>query len=327
MFELLKNGPYVCIHCGYGGNRNVYKIYGDQINYHCRSPSSALDLDVQRSRSTTPRLTKCSKCFDFVDDYVQLDYNILYLDAILQRKTFYRHILLNCEILSKKLALKMALVFFFCDAFQRWTTYNGVTFTASKTDDGIHLDTSLSTLMIGLMSNIVSDQIIASIISPPISSSTSAKQISRNYFQLEISFYYNFLYTTIENIIFNILFFYNFCFFIWFFKQPIITKMISRFRIFDQKTATHLKTSQSEMNELTHYSESNLETDQSSSTSSTMNQYEMIKLCNFNELFMSLIICSYGKLFLIPSNLYGGDWKPILDLSIQIFYLLHWYNV
>ncbi|KAH9418964.1 Eukaryotic translation initiation factor 4 gamma 2 [Dermatophagoides pteronyssinus] len=119
MFELLKEGPYVCIHCGYPDNKDVYKIYGDQVRHHSRSPSSALwlattssttstitdnnDVHNQQKRSKlTPRLTKCQRCQRLVDEYVQLDYNILYLDAILQKISFYRHILHNCRMASNK---------------------------------------------------------------------------------------------------------------------------------------------------------------------------------------------------------------------------------
>ncbi|KAH9418968.1 sterol homeostasis protein [Dermatophagoides pteronyssinus] len=260
MFELLKEGPYVCIHCGYPDNKDVYKIYGDQVRHHSRSPSSALwlattssttstitdnnDVHNQQKRSKlTPRLTKCQRCQRLVDEYVQLDYNILYLDAILQKISFYRHILHNCRMASNKSALKMALIFYFCEAFQRWSTSNGVTFTSERK-------------------------------TTPVSSSSSSSASS--YFQLEVSFYYNFLCIILESSLFNLLFY---CLF----------KMALTFVINRQNNC--------------HY---------------PMNKQG---ISSFKEMFMSLIICSYGKLFLLPCILYGGDLKPILELFIKIFYL------
>ncbi|KAH7645994.1 protein arv1-like [Dermatophagoides farinae] len=263
MFELLKEGPYVCIHCGYPDNKDVYKIYGDQVKYHSRSPSSALWLATTSSTTSaiindnndvhnhkkqsklTPRLTKCQRCQKLVDEYVQLDYNILCLDAILQKITFYRHILHNCRMAGNKSSLKMALIFYFCEAFQRWSTSNGVTFTSEK----------------------------KTTVSPSLSDSSSSHLSS--YFQFEVSFYYNFLCVILESSLFNLLFY---CFF----------KIALTF-FMNKKNSSH---------------------------------YPINKnwISSFKEMFMSLIICSYGKLFFIPCTLYGGDLKPILELFIKIFY-------
>jgi len=219
-------------------------MYGNSVIYHSRSPSTAgtstsLLSKAQNKSGMTHRLTECEKCKKPVDEFVQLDYNILFLSGILQKQSFYRHILLNCQV-STKNALKMAVIFGLCEAFQRWTTLNGA----------------------------VSASDLQAVPSPNLIS-------SKTYFQLELSFYLIFVYVTIENALFNLIFF-------------------GLFRLLSHVLARGPDKLHSVAPE---------------------NAVSML------DLFLSIVICSYGKLFIIPSYLYAGELKMIVDKLILLFYL------
>lgn len=227
MFVLSPQGPYFCVNCGAGDNESVYKCYGSQIKHHTRSPST--EHTSLPSKNNSCRLSKCQHCDQLVDEYVQLDYNVLFLDAMLQKHSFYRHILLNCEI-SHKSAVKVAIFFGLCEAFQRWTELNGATLTHSSSSINLFA--------------------------------------SKTYEELELSFYFIFLAVIIENAFFNVLLYLIMtCF------QKIVGRNGSSFK----------------------------------------------KSCSFSNMLLSLIMCSYGKLFLIPSHLYAGELKYIIDKLIQLF--------
>ena len=247
MFMLLPHGPYICVNCGFTHNKSVFKMYGHSVPYHSRSPSTAgtsTSLSSVANKSCmTHRLTECEKCKKPVDEYVQLDYNILFLDAILQKPSFYRHILLNCQV-GHKNALKMVVIFTLCEAFQRWSTLNGAVSA--------------------------SDQQIAAV---PTSNLISSK----TYFQLEVSFYLIFACVFIENALFNLIFICIFC---------ILSHLLS-------------------------------ETGSVQSVPRTQQVWYVSML----DLFLSIVVCSYGKLFIIPSYLYAGELKLIVDQLIRLFFL------
>lgn len=241
MFSLLAEGPYVCVNCGHPDNADVYKIYGSsKLKIHNRSPSTAINSMLQSKQPVmTHRLTKCEMCRKLVDEYVELDHNILFLDAVLQKQSFYRHILQNCHI-SNKNVFKMIIIFCLCEAFQKWINLNGAVSAINQ---------SLTN-----SSNLIS---------------------SKTYFQLEMSFYFIFVCVILENALFNIMFCVNIR--IW----------------------IHLLAKRKFPTEF-HYSTA-------------------LASVKISDLFVSLILCSYGKLFLIPSYLYAGDLKMIVDFIIQIF--------
>lgn len=245
MFLLAPKGPYVCVNCGFWNNSSVFKMYGNSvIQHHSRSPSTAgtsrsLLSSAQNKSGMTHRLTECEKCKKPVDEYVQLDNSILFLDSILQKQSFYRHILLNCQI-SNKNATKMAVIFGLCEAFQRWTTLNGA---VSASDQ----------------KNIQSPNLIS----------------SKSYFHLEVSFYLIFVCVIIENALFNLIFF---CI----------------FQIFSFASVKYFGQSRGP---------------------------SPVRAVSFFDLFLSVIICSYGKLFIIPSYLYAGELKHIVDQLNRLFCL------
>jgi hypothetical protein len=120
MFVLSSNGPYACINCGYDRNRNVYKIYGRSSSTTNLVNGSQLPPSV-----THLKLTDCPECEKPVDEYIQLDNCILFLDAILQKTRFYRHILINCSY-SLRIPLKLSIIFGLCDAYRKWSTLHQV---------------------------------------------------------------------------------------------------------------------------------------------------------------------------------------------------------
>lgn len=224
MFILSSHGPYTCVNCGADNYENVYKVYGNSVKSHHRSPSTAGTHLAAKTNSC--RLTECEVCHRYVDEYAQLDYNVLFLDAILQKHSFYRHILLNCQI-SNRSAFKMVTAFLLCETFQRWST-------ATK---------------------------------------PSSSFASKSYLQLELSFYLIFLCVILENALFNIIFYAVF------------------------KYATDRSNPQN-------------------STSITS-----WKLANVYEIFVAIIVSSYGKLLFIPSYLYGCELRVILDQLVYLFFI------
>lgn len=120
MFPLKDKGPYVCVHCGYNENKTVYKIYGNKSSSSEESSPSKCKLPAAHLK-----LTECPKCQQFVDEYVELDNCILFLDAVLLKQSFFRHILLNCTI-NKKIPLKLGTVYSLCDAYRIWSLSLGL---------------------------------------------------------------------------------------------------------------------------------------------------------------------------------------------------------
>lgn len=117
MFSINQSGPYVCIHCGFDANDCVYKTYGKDkegdkgLHRFGRLPSSLVHL----------KLADCPKCNNPVDDYIELDSCILFIDAALQKTRFYRHILVNCHY-TYNVPLKLSVVFGLCDSFRNWSS-------------------------------------------------------------------------------------------------------------------------------------------------------------------------------------------------------------
>lgn len=109
VFSLSAGRPYyVCVNCGNPDNPAVIKVFGNHGNKSSDLPSTHL------------KLAECTVCRSSVDEYVQLDNCILIINGILQKTSFYRHILLNCE-LPMKLVLRLAVVFGLCDAYRNWS--------------------------------------------------------------------------------------------------------------------------------------------------------------------------------------------------------------
>lgn len=271
MFLLSSKGPYVCVNCGFPNNASVFKMYGNSVTYHSRSPSTAgtsssLLSSAQNKSGMTHKLTECERCKKPVDEYVQLDFNILFLDAILMKQSFYRHILLNCTI-SNKNALKMAVIIGLCEAFQRWTTLNGV---VSASD---HPQAA----------------------SDPSAASRQHSVSSKTYFQLEVSFYLIFLCVIIENALFYVIFYALF---------QLFGRLLPSLQLFSGKSSNR--------GSATHAAATAASAPQSPSISAAAS-VPLVDFC------LCIIICSYGKLFIIPSYLYAGALKYIVDQLIWLF--------
>lgn len=268
MFLLSPKGPYVCVNCGSPNHASVFKLYGNSVTYHSRSPSTAgtsssLLSSAQNRSGMTHKLTECDRCKKPVDEYVQLDFNILFLDAILMKQSFYRHILLNCSI-SNKNALKMAVIIGLCEAFQRWTTLNGVVSA--------------------------SDQTTVSSDSHAVSKSSVS---SKTYFQLEVSFYLIFLCVIIENALFNVIFYALF---------QLFSRLLPSLRFFSSKVS--------------HAQQGPTTSASLSPSSGIVSSTASVPLIDF---CLCIIICSFPKLFIIPSYLYAGELKYLVDQLILLF--------
>lgn len=91
-----------CINCGHQCKATMYKVYG-------KEPSTK-----------HVKLTDCNRCEKPIDDYIELDDCILFLDAILLKKRFYRHIL-NNESSTWQTTFKLSVLFLLSDAFFHWS--------------------------------------------------------------------------------------------------------------------------------------------------------------------------------------------------------------
>lgn len=277
MFLLSPKGPYVCVNCGSPNNSSVFKMFGNSVTYHSRSPSTAgtsssLLSSAQNRSGMTHKLTECERCKKPVDEYVQLDFNILFLDAVLMKHRFYRHILLNCSI-SNKNAFKMAVIIGLCEAFQRWTTLNGVVSASDQT---------------AVSSNEVSKN------------SASLK----TYFQLEVSFYLIFLCVIIENALFNVIFYAIF---------QLFARLLPSLRFLGSGKGRSSPSGAAQQGPTTAGSSSLSPSPSSGVLASSTASVPLVDFC------LCIIICSYGKLFIIPSYLYAGQLKYLVDQLIWLF--------
>ncbi|XP_064484961.1 protein ARV1-like [Ornithodoros turicata] len=85
---------YVCIHCSTKSVR-LYKEYGHGLI----------------------KLTRCSKCGEPVDEYIETEFSIVFIDTILQRLEAYRHLIFNAGIQK---SWKLALLFLLGEALELW---------------------------------------------------------------------------------------------------------------------------------------------------------------------------------------------------------------
>lgn len=92
-----------CINCGNQCKSTMFKVYG-------KEPSTK-----------HVKLTDCTRCNKPIDDYIELDDCILYLDALLLKKRFYRHIL-NNGLFTWQTTFKLSVLFLLSDAFLHWST-------------------------------------------------------------------------------------------------------------------------------------------------------------------------------------------------------------
>lgn len=105
LFQILSKGPFTCIKCGSGQEEALYRVYGSK-----KAPANLIPAQV-----THLTLTVCSNCGNSIDNYIELDDSIICLDAVLQKSSFYRHCLLNCQ-LKCATAAKLFILFVLCDS-------------------------------------------------------------------------------------------------------------------------------------------------------------------------------------------------------------------
>ncbi|CAN8000104.1 unnamed protein product [Ixodes hexagonus] len=85
---------YVCIHCG-EGQQQLYKRYGPDLL----------------------KLSRCSKCNHTVDEYIEMELSIVFIDAVLQKLEAYRHLIFNVGV---QRPWKLALFFLLGEALGLW---------------------------------------------------------------------------------------------------------------------------------------------------------------------------------------------------------------
>lgn len=90
---------YVCVNCG----RSAPTLY-------------------KHFNSDVIKLCHCSYCGKIVDEYIEVELTVIFIDALLQKTEAYRHILYNTQIQS---LWKMATIFLLCDAYRMWVMERG----------------------------------------------------------------------------------------------------------------------------------------------------------------------------------------------------------
>ncbi|KAM7288930.1 protein ARV1 [Ixodes scapularis] len=85
---------YVCIHCG-EGQQQLYKRYGPDLL----------------------KLSRCSKCNHTVDEYIEMELSIVFIDAVLQKLEAYRHLIFNVGV---ERPWKLAVFFLLGEALELW---------------------------------------------------------------------------------------------------------------------------------------------------------------------------------------------------------------
>uniref|UniRef100_A0A131YND4 Protein ARV n=1 Tax=Rhipicephalus appendiculatus TaxID=34631 RepID=A0A131YND4_RHIAP len=85
---------YACVHCG-ETQQQLYKSYGPDLL----------------------KLSRCSRCNRVVDEYIEMEFSIVLIDAVLQKLEAYRHIIFN---VGMGRPWKIALLFLLGEALEHW---------------------------------------------------------------------------------------------------------------------------------------------------------------------------------------------------------------
>uniref|UniRef100_A0A1E1XTX0 Protein ARV n=1 Tax=Amblyomma sculptum TaxID=1581419 RepID=A0A1E1XTX0_AMBSC len=85
---------YACVHCG-EMQPQLYRSYGPDLL----------------------KLSRCSGCNRVVDEYIETEFSIVLIDAVLQKLEAYRHIIFN---VGMGRPWKIALLFLLGEALERW---------------------------------------------------------------------------------------------------------------------------------------------------------------------------------------------------------------
>ncbi|KAL3205433.1 hypothetical protein MRX96_011318 [Rhipicephalus microplus] len=85
---------YACVHCG-ETQQQLYKSYGPDLL----------------------KLSRCSRCNRIADEYIEMEFSIVLIDAVLQKLEAYRHIIFN---IGMGRPWKIALLFLLGEALEHW---------------------------------------------------------------------------------------------------------------------------------------------------------------------------------------------------------------
>lgn len=118
ILQFKQKGPFKCIHCLKKESRCLYRVYGG--TEVCGSNKIPAD-----SSHIIPR--ECSKCGKPIDNYLELDNSIVFLDALLLKSSLFCHCLLNCQ-LKNLTCIKLFILFVLSDTLfkvmQKESFYN-----------------------------------------------------------------------------------------------------------------------------------------------------------------------------------------------------------
>jgi len=120
ILDVSPKGPFTCVNCGRGQITCLYRVYGaSKQSEGSLSPSPSTPPKTSRKPMTHIKMMECPSCRDFADDYIEQDNCLLFLDAVLQKTRFYRHLLLNCQV-DWKTVIKLFLILVLNDCLISW---------------------------------------------------------------------------------------------------------------------------------------------------------------------------------------------------------------
>ena len=94
----IQQAEYICVHCG-TAVRSLYREYS----------------------KGNIRLSRCGRCGNFADEYVEMESKLVVIDLILHKTSAFRHVLVNESLgrANKQVGKFLILIFAF-DSFDRW---------------------------------------------------------------------------------------------------------------------------------------------------------------------------------------------------------------
>ncbi|KAK9719780.1 Arv1-like family [Popillia japonica] len=89
----------------------------EQISYICTNCGTPVNDLFKEYSPSVLKLTKCLKCMEVADKYVEYDPVIVIIDLVLLRKEAYRHVLYNTQF---KFHWKLCIIIHIIEAYYEW---------------------------------------------------------------------------------------------------------------------------------------------------------------------------------------------------------------
>ncbi|XP_014663151.1 PREDICTED: protein ARV1-like [Priapulus caudatus] len=98
--------------------KGVIRRTTEEQRYKCINCGHNVPELCKKYNANVIKLAHCDLCGKQVDKYIEFDPVIIFLDAVLQKKEPYRHVIFNTEF---KAHWRLVIFFIICDAYVMWT--------------------------------------------------------------------------------------------------------------------------------------------------------------------------------------------------------------